>query len=70
MIGGLWICPDCASQARTEARVGPGGFRVYVLLRTTERLAYLDHHEGDWTRIQLEHAELKGAARLREIAFG
>lgn len=70
MIGGLWICADCAAQAQVEARVGPGGFRVYVLVKTVEHLAYQDRHEGDWTRVQLEDVERKGWARLREIRRG
>lgn len=70
MIGELWICTGCAAEADVEARVSPGGFRVYVLWKTMERPAYLDRHEGDWTRAQLDDSTRKGASRLREIAAG
>jgi hypothetical protein len=68
LLGELWICAGCAAGADVEVRVAPGGFRVYILLKAIERLAYLDPHEGDWTRAQLEALTRKSASRLREIA--
>ena len=68
MIGGLTICAACAAVAQIETRVAPGGFRVYVLLKTAEHLAYSVRHEGDWKRAQLEDLDRKGATRLHEIA--
>jgi len=72
-IGDAWLCADCAAQAQVEVRIVPGGFGVYVYIyappkATRERMAYLERHDGDWTREQMDALTRKVSNRRREIA--
>ena len=68
-LGEVWLCAACAAKAQTEVAVVPGGFGVYVyipLKSAARRMAYLERHDGDWTRAQFEAMERKAAAELRK----